>query len=244
MAEIAIKKAKLNPTKKGTSLVLWYEETDDTGDKITTPAQTHTAIIQGEIKQGFDRLAIHLAIMAGYVRAGDVDDIAAPDPKLAEGFFVKQFSIGGDEGEGTDGVVLSGSKILSGGKSHNFNTPFYRFNEGEASRYPFMDDVIAALTGLQDEIIAYKKGEKRGQPIQPELPMPDAPVTKMQIAEPDPSLKATAEGNAVSEKDKHKYANADAMQRVAEMDTEGKKKTGSKKKVQQTAAAPSGEVDA
>jgi hypothetical protein len=215
MSEISIKKAKLNSTKKGTSLVISYEEIDNTGDKILTPGQTHSAIIQKEIQEQFDRLAIHLAIMAGYVRAGDVQDIAMPDTELSKGFIVKQFSIGGDEGEGTDGVVLSGSKILPGGKSHNFNTPFYRFNEGEASRYMFMDDLIAALNVLEDEIIAYKKGEKRGQPIQGELNLKDP-----------------------------KDADPEAMERVKEMDNEKPKKEKPKsvKKVAQSAEVPSGEV--
>lgn len=226
MSTIKIVKAKLNPTKKGTGLIISSEELDDAGEKITSPAQTYSAVVQKEITDGFSRLNLHLAIMAGYVKAGDVEDIAMPDPKLSEGFHVKGFSIGGDEGEGTDGVILSGSKILAGGKSHNFNTPFYRFNEGEASRYAFMDDVVACLTGLEGEIIAYKKGEKRGTPAQSEMDF-------------KAGEKVTEEGNAVADKDKHKYADKDAMQRVAEMDGDGKgkKKAGGKKKADEEVAA-------
>lgn len=217
MSEISIKKAKLNTTKKGTSLVLWYEELLPSGDKVITEKETHSAIIQKEIQEGFDRLALHLAVMVGYVKPGDVEDIAAPDPELSKGFFVSQFSVGGDEGEGTDGITLSGRKILSNGKAHNFNTPFYRFNEGEASRYTYMDDVIAAVRFLETEIIAYKKGEKRGQPLQGELDL------KVDPAAADP----------------------EAMKRVAEMDKEEKpkkEKAKSVKKVAQSADAPSGEV--
>lgn len=216
MSEISIKKAKLNNTKKGTSLVLWYEELLASGDKVITEKETHSAIIQKEIQEGFDRLALHLAIMVGYVKPGDVEDIAAPDPELSQGFFVSQFSIGGDESEGTDGITLSGRKILSGGKAHNFNTPFYRFNEGEASRYTYMDDVIAAINYLEGEIIAYKKGEKRGTPLQQEMDFKDP-----------------------------KAADPEAMKRVAEMDKEEKpkvKKASSVKKVAQSAEAPSGQV--
>lgn len=216
MSEISIKKAKLNNTKKGTSLVLWYEELLASGDKVVTEKETHSAIIQKEIQEGFDRLALHLAIMVGYVKPGDVEDIAAPDPVLSQGFFVSQFSVGGDEGEGTDGITLSGRKILSGGKAHNFNTPFYRFNEGEASRYTYMDDVIAAIRFLETEIIAYKKGEKRGQPLQGELDLKDP-------ASADP----------------------EAMKRVGEMDKEEKpkkEKAKSVKKVPQSAEAPGGEM--
>lgn len=213
MSEISIKKAKLNNTKKGTSLVLWYEELLPSGDKVVTEKETHSAIIQKEIQEGFDRLALHLAIMVGFVKAGDVEDIAAPDPALSQGFFVTQFSIGGDEGEGTDGITLSGRRILGGGKPFNFNTPFYRFNEGEASRYTYMDDVIAAVNYLEAEIIAYKKGEKRGQPLQGELDLKDP-------ASADP----------------------EAMQRVKDMDKEKKAKPKNVKKVKQTADTPSGEV--
>lgn len=228
MSSIKIVKAKLNPTKKGTGLIISFEATDDKGDKVTGPAETHSAIVQPEITDEFDRMKVHFAIMSGYIKAGDVEDIAMPDPALVESFTVKQFSIGGSPDDGTDGVTLSGSKILPNGKAHNFNTPFYRFTEGEASRYTFMDDLVACLSNLETEIIAYKQGEKRGQPIQPELPYDDAPkATKMQIEEP-----------VIDDR----MARPDAMARVAEMDQEPKKKTGTRKRVQQTAETPSGEA--
>lgn len=241
MSEIKISKAKLESSKDGKTLIIWCKEVVN-GDTVVSPGQSHTAIIQPEIQEQFNRLAIHLAVMGGYLKAGDVEDIAAPDPKLSEGFHVHMFSIGGDETEGTDGVQLSGKKIF-GGKAQNFTTAFWRFHEGEASRYTFMDDVIATLANLEAEIIAYKKGEKRGEKKQTELPLDDktTKVTKLQIAPPDE--KATAEGNLVKGKDRDKYANKDAMARVAEMDNDGgDKKKGTKKKVQQTAATPSGEV--
>lgn len=240
MSDIKISKAKLESSKDGKTLVIWSKEIVN-GDTVVSPGQTHTAIIQPEIQEQFNRLAIHLAIMGGYLKAGEVEDIAAPDPKLSEGFHVHMFSIGGDETEGTDGVQLSGKKIF-GGKAQNFTTAFWRFHEGEASRYTFMDDVIATLTNLEAEIIAYKKGEKRGEKKQTELPLDDGDgkVTKMQIA--SPTEKVTEEGKLAPESAKHKFANKDAMARVAEMDDDGKKKKGSKKKVQQTAATPSGEM--
>lgn len=241
MSSIKIVKAKLNPTKKGTGLIISLEEIDDNGEKVTSPAETHSAIVQKEITDQFDRMRVHFAIMAGYIKAGDVEDIAAPDESLADSFHVKQFSIGGDVDDGTDGVTLSGSKILPNGKSHNFNTPFYRFNEGDASRYAHMDDLIACLTVLETEIIAYKKGEKRGQPVQPELPYENTEkVTKMQLV--PPTEKVTEEGNLAPADSQHKYANADAMQRIKDDDAAAKKKTGTRKRVQQTAETPSGEA--
>lgn len=241
MSEIKILKAKLETTDNGKTCTIWSKETTN-GDTVTSPGQGHTAIIQPEIQKHFNRLAIHLAVMGGYVKAGDIEDIAMPDPSLSEGFHVHMFSIGGDEAEGTDGIQLSGKKIFCG-KAQNFTTAFWRFHESEASRYAFMDDVIAILASLEPEIIAYKKGEKRGLPVQPELGAGGEPVTKMQIAEPLPGEKVTAEGNQVAEKDKFKYANKDAMQRVAEMDDTGSsKKKGGRKKVVQTAENRSGEV--
>lgn len=232
MSSIKIVKAKLNQTKKGIGLIMSVKEIDDAGETIESPAQTYSAIIQEEIAAGFKRLGLHLAVMAGYVKAGDIEDIALPDAALSENFHCKGFSIGGDEGEGTDGIVLSGSKILANGKSHNFNTPFYRFNEGEASRYAHMDDLVAIISGLDGEIILYRKGEKRGKPAQQTLEFDGE--------------KATAEGNLASEKDKYKYADKDAMLRVAGDGnlTEGSaKKAGRKKNVKQTAENPSGDAE-
>lgn len=225
--ESKIVKVRLHDTKKGRGLIISSIDTDPNGEEVNNPGAIHKAIIHGNLQSALDALAIHFAIMSGYVKPVQVEDIAMPAPELSESFHVKGYSLGGDEDEGTAGVIISGHKILPNGLAHNFNTPFYKFEQAPQSRYTFMDDLVAKLNYLDDRIVAYKNGTERGEPIQTALDLKE------------PGEKVTAEGNAVSEKDAHKYADSDAMGRVAEM---GNGKQKGKRKVQQSAAAPSGEA--
>lgn len=231
-----IKKLRLHKMKNGNGLELSIERSGNVGDKVTC-LEIHKAIVHNDLYNAVQALAVHLAIMAFHVKDNEVEDIAMPDPARFKDFSCGSYSISGEEEK--RGIIISGT-LRKGGKAHNFNTPFYRFEEPDSGRYAFMGDLEARLRVIETEVIAYLDGVKSGEAIQPELGEGGAPVTKMQIAHPDE--KATAEGNLVTGKTRDLYANKDAMERVAEMPT-GKGKGGSKKKVQQTAAAPSGEVE-
>jgi len=238
-----ITKLRLVKLKNGNGLELSYEKPGPSGDKIAVAGENHTALIHNDLYNAVQALAPHLAMMAFHVKESEVEDIAMPDPAKFKDFTVGSYSISGKEEK--RGIIISGT-LRKSGKAHNFNTPFYRFEEPESGRYGFMDDVEAKLRVIESEVTPYLEGTKRGEPIQPELGAGGEPVTKMQIEPPvvNPNEKVTAEGNLAPESAKHKFANKDAMERVAAMDddkTGGKK--GGKKKVAQSAAAPSGEVE-
>lgn len=233
-----ITKLRLVKLKNGNGLELSYEKPGPQGDKVAVAGEGHTALIHNDLYNAVQALAPHLAMMAFHVKESEVEDIAMPDLAKFKDFTVGSYSISGKEEK--RGIIISGT-LRKSGKAHNFNTPFYRFEEPESGRYGFMDDVEAKLRVIESEVAPYLEGTKRGEPIQPELGQGGEPVTKMQIA--PPTGKVTEEGNLAPESAKHKFADKDAMARVAEMDGDGKKKTGGKKKVQQTAATPSGEVE-
>lgn len=230
-----ITKLRLHKLKNGNGLELVIDKTAAAGDKVNA-VEIHKAIVHNDLFNAVQGLRVHLAMMAFHVK--DVEDIAMPDAETFKDFSVGSYSISGADEK--RGIIISGT-LRKHGKAHNFNTPFYRFEEPESARYKYMDDLAAILKGIESEVASYLDGSKRGEPAQGELELDDkgGKVTKMQIDKPIGD-KVTAEGNAVSEKDKHKYAGKDQMAGVADM---GKGKGGGKKKVQQTADAPSGEVE-
>jgi hypothetical protein len=234
-----ITKLRLLKQKNGNGLELSYEKPGASGDKVGVPSETHTAIVHNDLYNAVQALAPHLAIMAFHVK--EVEDIAMPDANVFKDFTVGSYNISGKEEK--RGIIISGT-LRKHGKAHNFNTPFYRFEEPPSAKYGYMEDLEAKLRVIESEVPQYLDGTKRGEPAQPELGMPDGKkekVTKLQIAAPDPNVKVTEEGNKVPESSKHKFANKDAMERVAEMDGDGKKKA-SGKRVKQSAEHPSGIV--
>lgn len=231
---------RLVKLKNGNGLELSYEKPGPQGDKIAVTGENHTALIHNDLYNAIQALAPHLAMMAFHVKESEVEDIAMPDLAKFKDFTVGSYSINGKEEK--RGLIISGT-LRKSGKAHNFNTPFYRFEEPESGRYGYMDDVEAKLFVIESEVVPYLDGTKRGEPIQPELGKGGEPVTKMKIAEDITSTdeKATPEGNLVKGARRDDYANKDAMDRVAEIPVT--KKPGSRKKVKQTAEAPSGEVE-
>lgn len=200
-----ITKLRLTKMKNGNGLELGYDKPGPAGDKITVPVETHSAIVHGDLYNAIQALAPHLAIMAFHVK--EVEDIAMPDPEIFSAFSVGSYTISGKDEK--RGLIISGT-LRKHGKAHNFNTPFYRFEEPESSRYQYMDDVVAKLRNIETETPLYLDGTKRGEPAQKEIPY---------------------EGPG--------KADGEAMKRVAEMDNEPKKPKG-KKRVAQSADVPSG----
>lgn len=217
---IEILKVRLHETKKGNGLILHINRSNG-GDEVVG-VETHKAIIHRDLKKAIDGLAIHLAVLAEYVNPIDIQDISRPGNIYTEKFFVKGYSVGGDEAEGTRGVIISGRKILRNGMAHNYNTTFNRFEQAPESRYTFMDDLIARLTDIETEIMSYLDGSKRGDPVQQEIPGLEEKVSE--------------EAKFASKEDQFKYAGKAQMAGM-----NGKPKKG--KKVVQSAENPSGESE-
>lgn len=203
-----VKKLKL---KNGFGLVLTYEK-KSIGDKVDGN-EKHDALIHSDLLNGIDSLAIHLAIMTGYVKPAQVEDIAMPSPELSATFHVNGYSLGGNDDN--QGIVVSGHHIVPGsGLAVILNTPFRRFDENLATRYPFMDDLQARIRVIESEIEQYLAGTKRGEPIQAELDLKDPAA-----ADPDAMNRVKDDGAA-----------------------DGKEEKTKRKRVAQSADAPSGEA--
>lgn len=149
-----VRKAKLN----GDGLVIIYEEKPP-GRKERNVTLTDKTPVHDDLKTSFQNLAIHLAILTGYVSVKQIKNIETPKPELFEGFHVNGISVkSGDD----PGVVISGHRILDNGKAVILNTPFTRFEEGEESAYKFTDDLQAKINRAVGETSAYEDGSKLG----------------------------------------------------------------------------------
>lgn len=187
-----IKKAKI---VKGERLDIAFIK--DYGNGERNPAsEEFKAEMHPDAKQAFSNLRVHLALMVYAINQNLINEIATPDEELISTFHIHGYSIGGDEDD--KGVVLSGHRILPNGKAFNFSTPFYRFNEGEETRYKFMDDLMAKLERVDKEIRLYVDGEKRAKDPQGSFDFENGgqqgdATTKLVIA-PALSLAKTGEG--------------------------------------------------
>lgn len=232
-----IQRVKLAKVKEGDGLEVGFTMIqDDKTQSIGTI--THKALVHQKLRKAFNALGIHYAILTGYIKPNQVEDIAKPDPALTESFHVHGYSYGKDEEN--PGVTITGHYNVPGiGGSTTGNTPYKLFDQAPDSRYMFMDDLMARLKECDKRVQLYLDGTERGQPAQGTLDLPEdsgGKVTKMTIDKGTGGDKVTEEGNTVSEKDKYKYAGKEQMKGVSEMPTGGKKgkqtadnKSGAKK---------------
>lgn len=188
---LTIDKAKL--VKGGEKVEISFTKTADNGTK-SSGSEVFTAPIHPDLKKAFDGLIIHYAIMTGQLPLKSVKDITNYKDELIEGFKVSSYSIGGEN----EGITITGTRLLWNGKAFNSNTPYYLFEESEQNRYTHMDDLVAKLGRVDEELKKYMEGTKRGTDGQ--LDMFEGQdkkdqVTKMQIAEPEkPVFKSDAQG--------------------------------------------------
>lgn len=260
--ELIFEKAKL--IKQGEKVEITFKKKSDNGMKSNGGELFH-AVPHSDLKLAFEALTIHFCLMTGQVPIKTVKDVSNYKPEIIEGFRVSSYSMGGDR----EGVTITGTRLLPNGKAFNANTPYYKFEESDQTRYAFMDELIEDIETLECELRQYVTGAKLGNEQQLNMFEPERPVTKMQIAAPETTVfKDDAKGlHDVTEEymDLNKKrqesnlkiqpADPDAMARVAASDHEEAEvieetttkpppgKRGRKKKVAQSADAPGGEIE-
>lgn len=152
-----VKKATLQ--EKGTEgLTVIFFDTPKDRKKRKTTLEDETPV-HADLIQSYQNLAIHFAILTGYVQPKQVKNIKTPDPKLTEGFWINGLSVkSGDD----PGVIISGHRKLENGKAVILNTPFQRLQEGEETAYKYQDDLNDKLERAEEEISAFIDGTKKG----------------------------------------------------------------------------------
>lgn len=147
--------SRVKLTKKGNLDLSYKRKEQDGHEAIVT--EEHKSKVHVDLETALAKMRIHLGLMTGYIQEGEVKDIKSYGVSVGA-FYVSGFSIGGKD-EDSEGVVVTGHKILSNGKAVILNTPFYRFNEKEETRYPFMDDLISLITEVRGECALYLGGK-------------------------------------------------------------------------------------
>lgn len=92
------------------------------------------------------------AIIKGAISDG-VDLSQLKEDHLLNQYKVTQFNISGTAD--AEGVVISGKRYLNSGKTINFSTPFYRWDDD----YKYMDELIEAVEALREEVYQYSRGK-------------------------------------------------------------------------------------
>jgi hypothetical protein len=156
--EIEIRSVKL---KKNSSPVLSYHQTvDDRKSGELTYEKGPGA--HPDFKGKVSKLAVHYGILTGYIKPGAIKNIAEYADPIVESFYVSGFSVSGEDED--EGVVLTGHRVLPNGKAIILNTPFYRFNEDDKTRYKFMDELMLAIEDCKDEAKQYLNGKVEKDP--------------------------------------------------------------------------------
>lgn len=162
--EVSRKITKAKLAKNG-GLEVSFEETltfKDENDKTVELNRDHPNVIgknipHDDLINGFALLRPHLAIITDCLEAHkktlyDLDD----DPETLEKFKVNSISIGGS-GE-HEGVTISGSKKLSGGRLLNLNTPFTKYYD-ENDPYTYADELSSLISHICEEVELYLDGK-------------------------------------------------------------------------------------
>lgn len=161
MDNVKIKKASI---KDGLFLSGEYVETLPNHTKKDVKFSC-TEPIHSDLKDAFDKLHVHLAVICDQVK----------DPKKGafaqaefEGFFINGFTIGGnDENEG---VTISGRRDGRYG-SVNLNTPLTKF---DSSEYPFVSELGEQVEAAIYEVEQYLFNDKHAPQRQLEMEFPEA----------------------------------------------------------------------
>lgn len=156
-----IKKVKLEEKGAEGATIIFIERPEGRKERKTT--YEDQTPVHKDLIQSFQNLAIHLAILTGYVSVKQVKNIETPKPELVDGFWVNSISVkGGDD----PGAVISGHRILENGKAVILNTPFQRFEEGEETAYKFTEDFVDKIERAEKETNYFVDGTKKGDDAQ------------------------------------------------------------------------------
>jgi hypothetical protein len=159
-ATIEITKGKL---LKGDVVQIEYFKSDGAESKPAECSEKHTDPPRKELKDAFNSLAIHAALIGEFIPLTSVKDISHPDQEIIVDYNVSGFTIvaSGDEDEG---VILTAQKTLKNGKMLGFNTPTMRFNDASDNAYPYLDQLAKSVELCKHEMMEYLSGKHAVDP--------------------------------------------------------------------------------
>lgn len=166
---IEIKSVKI---KDGKPLVIYFP-LNDNGEHQAELTYDKGPKCHADFENKLAALAVHFPLLTGYVKHSSVKKIESLlESEIAKSFTIGGFHIGGKDED--QGIVLVGHRILDNGKAQVLNSPFYRFNDDDQTRYKFMDDLQLALEDCKEEAKLYISGQKVWQDPQLSLQLEDS----------------------------------------------------------------------
>jgi len=134
--------------------------------KETSKEKPHADLINA-----FDRLDVHLALIAEFIDRGKAKTIDKLRENLNDLFSVTGFTVKSDDE--IKSVVLTGHKTLSTGKVLIFNTPLVSESDEEEDNYFFFQDLRQCIEICQTELQNYLFNGKTAPDSQLELSFDD-----------------------------------------------------------------------
>lgn len=162
--EIQIKRVKIS--NKGVPEIGYVEIWEDG----KSPEVTHfgKAVAHDDLINALKELAPHYALITGY--AHFTKGLRLETLKAGvDNFKVSGYTIGGKEEN--QGIVITGHVIVAfSGKACIVNSPFTMFDEGDETKYKFIDALAEVVEKISDESKLYIVDRKFKPEAQQELP--------------------------------------------------------------------------
>ena len=202
---------------------------------FTTPPERNNVFkmpgAHQDLRKALDGMRIHFGVMGGWIKPTEIEDIGDSDHMVQDFYYVSGFNFFTDK-DGINSIMITGYHMVMD-HAVNTNSPKWTLTENGNQTYVFAKHLNKVIGKLNKEICRYMFENKRAQLA---LDLPDAPVTKMQVAE-------------AAEKTRFEKAIQDAVGDEMKVDTVtheeatgGRRKAGRPRKVAQTAAAPGGVI--
>ena len=151
---VEIKKAKIK-----NRLFLSYEYVVSENNIKRDCKDSSDAPIHEDLQAAFDALIPHFVLLCEEEKVDSVDE--AEVERLSVGYNVTGIAIGGSDD--TEGVTISGNKILQSGKAVGFNTPFQKFSDDEY--YNFCEELYNSVEHLKSEVLEYMDGKQGSRAV-------------------------------------------------------------------------------
>jgi hypothetical protein len=153
--QIEIKKAQIT----GRMFLSWeYDEVS--GNRKTNLKAKSDAPIHEDLREAIKALTPHFVMLTEMKKKPELAkelDLKTVSESLLKLYNVKGFTI--EEVKGITFITLTGTKILSNGKSINFETP--RTDRGtDEDAYEFFDKLMELVESCQEEILDYMDGKQ------------------------------------------------------------------------------------
>lgn len=180
MGKITIHSAKFLKEKA----VIDYTEERGTNLKPVRRNDEFRDIPHPHLVNAYKGLAVHAAIIAEFIPAGEIDDIKKPDHDDLPNYHVTGFHISGED---RDQIVLTGQKTLKTGKILTFNTPILRMNENGDNAYKYAVELHDAVEKCQDRVRDFLNGTVAEDP-QGVIHFPEDKVSKVKVLNPEKAV--------------------------------------------------------